>query len=310
MLRYVWYVIGSGCKRPAPTSTKAPRNSKLGTRYGEDEDDDTATASSSSISSLYNESSEDCASAPPSPIIPPSPTRSPSGLLESPPRLRTIWPPVGAAESDEPEEAMLQCHECVECDESEEEAEREEVQPEGFMAELHAQDAELYLALVEFLDSFRGSSLRLCLRIRVTSAAADAPLDLVIDVGPNGAGASRYDATFEWPVAPCTISCDRAALLGVIRGTSSPMNALMSGEVMVDDLGQLMAFSTCFDFEAIACARTRNSSKLAKSPSAEDAQPAGAEPEKAQPDLAKDARLQPYEPGAWAADLEPGLLLV
>tara|TARA_B110001452_G_scaffold248810_1_gene235844 strand:- start:279 stop:1205 length:927 start_codon:yes stop_codon:yes gene_type:complete len=308
MLRYVWYVIGSGCKRPAPASTKAPR-SKLITRYDPDEDDDTATASSSSISSMYNESSEDCASAPPSPTIPPSPTLSP-------PRLRTIWPPVengleGAAsldglETDEAEEAMLQCYECVECDESESESE-EVAAPDGFMAELEAQDRELYLALVEFLESFRGSSLRLCLRIRVTSAAADAPLDLVIDVGPEGADASRYDATFQWPVAPCTISCDRAALLGIIRGTSSPMNALMTGAVMVDDLGQLMAFSTCFDCEAIACARVRTSNRLSRGPSAADAQPADAELDKSRPN---DEQLQPYQQGTWAAELEPGLLLV
>ena len=41
------------------------------------------------------------------------------------------------------------------------------------------------------------------------------------------------------------------------------MNALLAGAVVVDDLGQLMAFSTCFDFEAVACCAARKKSVAA-----------------------------------------------
>ena len=40
--------------------------------------------------------------------------------------------------------------------------------------------------------------------------------------------------------------------MSIIRGEVDPMNALMSGQVTVDDLGQLMAFKIAFSFNRAA----------------------------------------------------------
>ena len=46
----------------------------------------------------------------------------------------------------------------------------------------------------------------------------------------------------------CTVGCEREALMQIIKGEVDPMNALMTGQVTVDDLGQLMAFKIAFSF--------------------------------------------------------------
>ena len=73
---------------------------------------------------------------------------------------------------------------------------------------------------------------------------------------------------------------------------------------MVDDLGQLMAFSTCFDFEAVACcaARKKVDTKVVESKGGELVVAEGQLPLADLPDA--------YLGSAWIAEFEPGLLLV
>ena len=122
---------------------------------------------------------------------------------------------------------------------------------EDGLRRLQHQDPELHEALAGLLGAFCKSSLRLCMRCRIAAAPSNPALDIIIDVAPEGASARMYGPSAEWPVAPCTISCERDVLISIIRGDTSPMNALLGGAVVVDDLVQLMAFSSCFDFEAV-----------------------------------------------------------
>ena len=175
---------------------------------------------------------------------------------------------------------------------------------EGGLRRLQNLDPELHEALIEFLGAFRQSSLRLCMRLCTTSAAYSS--DIIIDVGPEGAAARAYDPSSEWPVSPCTISCERDVLIQIIRGETSPMNALLAGAVVVDDLGQLMAFSTCFDFEAVACCAARK-----KSVAAATSAKGGELVLLPQEGLLDQADLPAaYEGSGWIAEFEPGLVLI
>ena len=84
----------------------------------------------------------------------------------------------------------------------------------------------------------------------------------------------------------------------------------MMGEVVVDDLGQLMAFSTCFDFEAVACCSGRRKN-VAGLPAAkeESASLAAVQPRPAEAEDTIDLGEQ-FPFSALAIETEPGLLLV
>ena len=75
--------------------------------------------------------------------------------------------------------------------------------------------------------------------------------DVAIGVSPEGATVLAGERCSEVSVT-CNVQCERGALMSIIRGEVDPMNALMSGQVTVDDLGQLMAFKIAFSFNRAA----------------------------------------------------------
>ena len=50
----------------------------------------------------------------------------------------------------------------------------------------------------------------------------------------------------------CTVDCAREPLLQILRGEVEPLMALSTGQVQVDDLGQLMAFKMSFNLNRAA----------------------------------------------------------
>ena len=74
---------------------------------------------------------------------------------------------------------------------------------------------------------------------------------------------------------------------------------------MVDDLGQLMAFSTCFDFEAVACCAARKKSVAAAAAKGGELVLLPQEGLLDQEDLPAA-----YEGSGWIAEFEPGLVLI
>ena len=83
------------------------------------------------------------------------------------------------------------------------------------------------------------------------------------------------------------------------------MNALLAGAVVVDDLGQLMAFSTCFDFEAVACCAARKKSVAAATAKGGELVLLPQEGLLDQEDLPAA-----YEGSGWIAEFVPGLVLI
>jgi hypothetical protein len=283
MLRTFWTILGSGKQGVIEDVGVVKRQGLPAVTEVEDAEAARSDGSTSSMASS-TESGDEAPSIPPSPILPPSPVLS-SLTARPPPALRKAWPkPQGESSADGGASSSGD--------------------EEGGLHRLQDQDPELYDALNGFLGAFRQSSLRLCMRCRIAAAPSTPALDIIIDVGPEGASARTYEPSTEWPVAPCTISCERDVLIAIIRGDTSPMNALLAGAVVVDDLGQLMAFSTCFDFEAVACctARKKVDTKVVESKGGELVVAEGQLPLADLPDA--------YLGSAWIAEFEPGLLLV
>ena len=296
MIRTFWTIVGSGQRGRAIEDTKArarggPGRPGLITSFGaitdvEEEDMSRSNGSTSSFCTSSSESDDESAiSAPPSPILPPSPRLGP--MVRQPPALRRARPRCVGADG-------VSSADCVASADTLSGSAEAEV---GFHR-LQDLDPELHEALNEFLTAFRQSTLRLCMRLCTTSATY--AFDIIIDCGPEGATARPYDPSSEWPVSPCTISCERDVLIQIIRGETSPMNALLAGAVVVDDLGQLMAFSTCFDFEAVACCAARKK-MVAR----------GGELVLLQEGQLAEADLpSAYEGSGWIAEFEPGLVLI
>lgn len=299
MIRTFWTIVGSGRSSRAIEDTKggARGGPKLALSYGDltdaEEEDMSRNGSTSSFCTSSGDSDDDesTLSQPASPILPPSPALCPN--VRRPAALRRARPRcVGTDGVSSADVVSIADGASSSTDAA-----------EGGLRRLQNLDPELHEALTEFLGAFRQSSLRLCMRLCTTSA--DYTFDIIIDVGPEGAAARSYDPSSEWPVSPCTISCERDVLIQIIRGETSPMNALLAGAVVVDDLGQLMAFSTCFDFEAVACCAARKKSVAA-------AMAKGGElvllPQEGL--LAQEDLPAAYEGSGWIAEFVPGLVLI
>jgi hypothetical protein len=294
MIRTFWTIVGSGRGRAIADTKDGAQKPKLALSYSDLTDTEEDMSRTGSTSSFYTSSgdSDDEAplSQPPSPILPPSPTLCP---VRRPAALRRARPRCVGADGVSSADAVSIAY-----------GASSSADAEGGLRRLQNLDPELHEALIEFLGAFRQSSLRLCMRLCTTSAAYT--FDIIIDVGPEGAAARSYDPSSEWPVSPCTISCERDVLIQIIRGETSPMNALLAGAVVVDDLGQLMAFSTCFDFEAVACCAARK-----KSVAAATSAKGGELVLLPQEGLLDQADLPAaYEGSGWIAEFEPGLVLI
>ena len=57
------------------------------------------------------------------------------------------------------------------------------------------------------------------------------------------------DETASEMTVTCNITCERELLMQIIRGELDATNAIMGGLIMVDDLGQLMAFKMAFNLK-------------------------------------------------------------
>jgi|EP00908_Phaeocystis_cordata_P017229 hypothetical protein len=220
MLRTFWTILGSGKRGVIEDVGVVKRQALPAVTEVEDAEVARSDGSTSSMASS-TESGDEAPSMPPSPILPPSPVLS-SLTARPPPALRKAWPkPQGESSADGGASSSGD--------------------EEGGLHRLQDQDPELYDALNGFLGAFRQSSLRLCMRCRIAAAPSTPALDIIIDVGPEGASARTYEPSTEWPVAPCTISCERDVLIAIIRGDTSPMNALLAGRLPCGKSGRRTA---------------------------------------------------------------------
>ena len=72
--------------------------------------------------------------------------------------------------------------------------------------------------------------------------------DLGICVTPAGVSV-HVDEDAASMAVTCNVSCERGILMQMIRGEIEATNAITTGQVIVDDLGQLMAFKMAFKLE-------------------------------------------------------------
>ena len=107
-------------------------------------------------------------------------------------------------------------------------------------------DVELIDTVAFVTVAFIGSEMTVGLLCRVTDG--ETPLQVVIGASPEGAVVLAGERMSELTVT-CTIDCQREPLVQILRGDLEPLMALTSGQVMVDDLGQLMAWKCAFRFE-------------------------------------------------------------
>jgi putative sterol carrier protein len=109
-------------------------------------------------------------------------------------------------------------------------------------------DVELIDTVAYVSVGFVGSEMTVGLLCRVSDGVGDTPLQVVIGASPEGAVVLAGERMSELTVT-CTIDCQREPLVQILRGDLEPLMALTSGQVMVDDLGQLMAWKCAFRFE-------------------------------------------------------------
>ena len=110
-------------------------------------------------------------------------------------------------------------------------------------------DAELYMAASYLPVAFEASSMDIGVLCQLSREDGAAPRTLGIWVSPAGVRVYADEEAPKMPAVTCNISCEREVLMQIIRGEMEATNAIMSGLVMVDDLGQLMAFKMAFRLE-------------------------------------------------------------
>ena len=110
-------------------------------------------------------------------------------------------------------------------------------------------DAELYMAASYLPVAFEASSMDIGVLCQLSREDGAAPRTLGIWVSPAGVRVYADEEAPKMPAVTCNISCEREVLMQIIRGEMEATNAIMSGLVMVDDLGQLMAFKMAFKLE-------------------------------------------------------------
>mmetsp|Transcript_47892 Transcript_47892/g.95623 ORF Transcript_47892/g.95623 Transcript_47892/m.95623 type:complete len:104 (-) Transcript_47892:455-766(-) len=72
--------------------------------------------------------------------------------------------------------------------------------------------------------------------------------EIGIEVSPSGPRIYA-DEMLQEMAATCEVSCERDVLMAIIRGQTDATDAIVGGLVLVDDLGQLMAFKMAFKLE-------------------------------------------------------------
>ena len=115
-----------------------------------------------------------------------------------------------------------------------------------------ADDAELHMAASYLPVAFEASSMDIGVLCQLSREDGAAPRTLGIWVSPEGVRVYADEEAPLMPAVTCNISCEREVLMQIIRGEMEATNAIMSGLVMVDDLGQLMAFKMAFKLERAA----------------------------------------------------------
>ena len=111
-------------------------------------------------------------------------------------------------------------------------------------------DPELQRAVTYLFIAYDQCSLEINLLCRLTHEGV--PLrNLCVCVGADGVQV-LCDEDASKATATCTVDCDREVLMQMIRGELDAAAALVAGQVVVDDLGQLMAFKAAFRLERAA----------------------------------------------------------
>jgi len=123
------------------------------------------------------------------------------------------------------------------------------ISPADIGLERLVDDAELYMAASYLPVAFEASSMDIGVLCQLSREDGAAPRTLGIWVSPAGVRVYADEEAPKMPAVTCNISCEREVLMQIIRGEMEATNAIMSGLVMVDDLGQLMAFKMAFRLE-------------------------------------------------------------
>ena len=113
-----------------------------------------------------------------------------------------------------------------------------------------ADDPELYTAVSYMPYAFVQSSMNIGLLCHLASGSGD-ERRLGVSVRPDGVEIFADDAA-ESMACTCNVHCERETLMQVLRGERDAMGALMAGQLLVDDLGQLMALKMCFTWNRAA----------------------------------------------------------
>ena len=109
-------------------------------------------------------------------------------------------------------------------------------------------DPELHMAASYLPVAFEESSMEIGVLCQL-SRDDGSSRTLGIWVSALGVRVFADEDAASMPAVTCNIMCDREVLMQMIRGELEATNAITSGMVMVDDLGQLMAFKMAFKLE-------------------------------------------------------------
>ena len=108
-----------------------------------------------------------------------------------------------------------------------------------------ADDHELYIAVSYLPYAFEQSDMTIGLLCHLSNEGEGTNRELGVLV--HSEGVEIYaDETSTQMETTCNVTCEREMLMQIIRGELDATNAIMSGLVIVDDLGQLLAFKMAF----------------------------------------------------------------
>ena len=117
------------------------------------------------------------------------------------------------------------------------------------MLELLRDDSEFVDAVAFVLaHAFLGSEMSVGAMFRVSGFEGGTTRQVAIGASPDGCAVLAGERIGEVTIT-CTVDCAREPLLQILRGEVEPLMALSTGQVQVDDLGQLMAWKCAFRFE-------------------------------------------------------------
>eukprot|EP00908_Phaeocystis_cordata_P001299 Transcript_11383.p1 GENE.Transcript_11383~~Transcript_11383.p1 ORF type:complete len:692 (+),score=278.41 Transcript_11383:474-2549(+) len=115
--------------------------------------------------------------------------------------------------------------------------------------ELLRDDSEFVDAVAFVLaHAFLGSEMSVGAMFRVSGFEGGTTRQVAIGASPDGCAVLAGERIGEVTIT-CTVDCAREPLLQILRGEVEPLMALSTGQVQVDDLGQLMAWKCAFRFE-------------------------------------------------------------